>query len=61
MQEKLYSIGCYKDKEDDDRTWTWPGLLQEFVPKWNDKFMAAKNENEWVIYVTQKGTFGQYG
>jgi hypothetical protein len=60
MIDKLEQMGCYKAKEDNGSTWIWPGQLGEFATKWDDKFLAMKDNNgEWFVFVTQFGSFGQ--
>jgi hypothetical protein len=60
--DKLESIGCYKSKEDDGRTWSWPDVLEKFIPRWNEKFLAMKDDaGEWIVFITQHGNFGQRG
>jgi hypothetical protein len=60
MADKLKSIGCYKAKEDDKRTWSWPDLIESFITKWDDKFLAMKdNDGEWIVFITQHSNFGQ--
>lgn len=65
MVEKLKRIGCITVNNDEkgsgifQQWWYYRGTLAEFVDKWDDKFLAMKQDGDWLIGVTQYSNFGQ--
>ena len=70
MVAKLKGMGCCQIPNEKWDIWNFPTKdpkhtsseeFATFAEKWDEKFLAMRDEGEWWIYITQHGNFGQRG